>query len=94
MEELCTKLSEKLDGYERILAKQPYLAGNEISLADLFVSRGSPAKCKLTYQAHSFILHHDTAFSRRALSFSSRSRASHPVKTQRGSLVEEAFATR
>ncbi|THU86512.1 glutathione S-transferase [Dendrothele bispora CBS 962.96] len=34
--EAVKMLSDKLDGYERILAKQKYLAGNEITLADLF----------------------------------------------------------
>ncbi|THU91382.1 glutathione S-transferase [Dendrothele bispora CBS 962.96] len=29
-------LSDKLDGYERILSKQKYLAGDEITLVDLF----------------------------------------------------------
>lgn len=34
-------LVEKLDGYERILSKQTYLAGDEMTLADLFVSGGA-----------------------------------------------------
>ncbi|KAK7462166.1 hypothetical protein VKT23_007769 [Stygiomarasmius scandens] len=34
--EAIKMLSDKLDGYERILSKQKYLAGNEITLADLF----------------------------------------------------------
>lgn len=29
-------LNNKLDGYERILAKTKYLAGNELTLVDLF----------------------------------------------------------
>ncbi|KAF9530990.1 glutathione S-transferase [Crepidotus variabilis] len=33
---LFKNLDAKLDGYERILSKQKYLAGDEISLADLF----------------------------------------------------------
>ncbi|TFK34082.1 glutathione S-transferase, partial [Crucibulum laeve] len=37
-----SKLSAKLDVYEQILAKQKYVAGNEITLADLFhLSYGS-----------------------------------------------------
>ncbi|KAJ3530050.1 hypothetical protein NMY22_g8734 [Coprinellus aureogranulatus] len=35
-QELASTLSSKLDVYDRILAKQKYLAGNEITLADLF----------------------------------------------------------
>lgn len=35
---LAEQLGAKLDGYERILSKQAYLAGDEITLADLFVS--------------------------------------------------------
>ncbi|KAK7458070.1 hypothetical protein VKT23_009976 [Stygiomarasmius scandens] len=35
-EEAIKALSDKLDGYERILSKQKYLAGNEITLVDLF----------------------------------------------------------
>ncbi|KAG8952801.1 hypothetical protein FRC04_003726 [Tulasnella sp. 424] len=33
---LVDTLSSKLDGYERILSKQKYLAGNEITIADLW----------------------------------------------------------
>ncbi|KAF8179590.1 glutathione S-transferase [Mycena galopus ATCC 62051] len=33
---LIATLSAKLDGYEAILGKQKYLAGNEVTLADLF----------------------------------------------------------
>jgi glutathione S-transferase len=33
---LIGALEIKLDGYERILARQPYLAGDEVTLADLF----------------------------------------------------------
>ncbi|EGO03796.1 hypothetical protein SERLA73DRAFT_175447 [Serpula lacrymans var. lacrymans S7.3] len=36
VEELLTTLNGKLDGYERILSKQKYLAGDHITLADLF----------------------------------------------------------
>ncbi|KAF9530991.1 glutathione S-transferase [Crepidotus variabilis] len=36
LDELLKTLDAKLDGYERILNKQKYLAGDEISLADLF----------------------------------------------------------
>jgi len=36
VEALNATLNAKLDGYERILAKQKYLAGNDITLADLF----------------------------------------------------------
>lgn len=35
-EELIKQLAAKLDGYEAILSKQKYLAGNDITLADLF----------------------------------------------------------
>ncbi|KAK7434764.1 hypothetical protein VKT23_020042 [Stygiomarasmius scandens] len=35
-EEALKTLSLKLDGYEKILSKQKYLAGNEITLIDLF----------------------------------------------------------
>jgi len=35
-EESIKQLSGKLDGYEAILSKQKYLAGNEFTLADLF----------------------------------------------------------
>ncbi|KAK7448521.1 hypothetical protein VKT23_013783 [Stygiomarasmius scandens] len=35
-EEAIKTLSDKLDGYERVLAKQKYLAGNEITMVDLF----------------------------------------------------------
>lgn len=31
-----TELGKKLDVYEKILSKQKYLAGNEVTLADLF----------------------------------------------------------
>ncbi|KAI9435096.1 glutathione transferase [Lactarius indigo] len=34
--ELVDRLNLKLDGYEAILGKQKYLAGNEITLADLY----------------------------------------------------------
>jgi glutathione S-transferase len=34
--ELATTLEGKLAGYEKILSKQKYLAGDEITLADLF----------------------------------------------------------
>ncbi|PPQ98158.1 hypothetical protein CVT26_003204 [Gymnopilus dilepis] len=34
--EYIDTLSKKLDGYERILSKQKYLAGNELTLADLY----------------------------------------------------------
>lgn len=33
---MATSLEEKLHGYERILSKSRYLAGDEITLADLF----------------------------------------------------------
>ncbi|KAL1980290.1 hypothetical protein VTN96DRAFT_4378 [Rasamsonia emersonii] len=33
---LVAKLEETLAGYERILSKQPYLAGDKLTLADLF----------------------------------------------------------
>jgi glutathione S-transferase len=36
VQELATMLEGKLAGYERILAKQKYLAGDEVTLADLF----------------------------------------------------------
>ncbi|KIJ25755.1 hypothetical protein M422DRAFT_273275 [Sphaerobolus stellatus SS14] len=36
VEALNATLDAKLDGYERILAKQKYLAGNDVTLADLF----------------------------------------------------------
>lgn len=35
---LAGQLSAKLDAYEKILSKQAYLAGDEVTLADLFVS--------------------------------------------------------
>ncbi|KAF9447991.1 glutathione S-transferase [Macrolepiota fuliginosa MF-IS2] len=35
VEELTKNLTEKLDVYEQILSKQKYLAGNELTLADL-----------------------------------------------------------
>ncbi|KAF6755336.1 glutathione S-transferase [Ephemerocybe angulata] len=35
-QDLITSLSAKLDVYDKILATQKYMAGNEISLADLF----------------------------------------------------------
>jgi len=35
-EELIAQLESKLDGYEAILGKQKYLAGNEVTLADLY----------------------------------------------------------
>ncbi|EAU83309.1 glutathione S-transferase [Coprinopsis cinerea okayama7 len=35
-DDLIATLSSKLDVYDKILAKQKYLAGNEITLADLF----------------------------------------------------------
>ncbi|KAF8910478.1 thioredoxin-like protein [Gymnopilus junonius] len=35
-DEYIPALSAKLDGYERILSKQKYLAGDEITLADLY----------------------------------------------------------
>jgi len=35
-QEYITKIDEKLDGYEAILSKQKYLAGDEITMADLF----------------------------------------------------------
>lgn len=38
MDGFAEELGAKLDGYERILSKQAYLAGDEITLADLFVS--------------------------------------------------------
>lgn len=38
IESLVNTLSEKLDGYEVILSKQLYLAGENMTLADLFVS--------------------------------------------------------
>ncbi|EJD00511.1 glutathione S-transferase [Fomitiporia mediterranea MF3/22] len=34
--EYVSTLEKKLEGYERILSKQKYLAGNELTLADLF----------------------------------------------------------
>ncbi|KAI9449361.1 glutathione S-transferase-like protein [Lactarius psammicola] len=34
--ELVARLEAKLDGYEKILSKQKYLAGDEVTLADLF----------------------------------------------------------
>jgi glutathione S-transferase len=33
---LCATLEGKLQGYERVLARQRYLAGDEVTLADLF----------------------------------------------------------
>ncbi|EGO03797.1 hypothetical protein SERLA73DRAFT_175448 [Serpula lacrymans var. lacrymans S7.3] len=36
VEELLTTLNGKLDGYERILSKQKYIAGDHVTLADLF----------------------------------------------------------
>lgn len=36
VKELVSRLQIKLDGYEAILGKQKYLAGDEITLADLF----------------------------------------------------------
>ncbi|KAI0339049.1 glutathione S-transferase [Trametopsis cervina] len=36
LDDMLTKLDERLNGYERILGKQKYLAGNEFTLADLF----------------------------------------------------------
>jgi len=36
VEELTATLNGKLDGYEEILSKQKYLAGDEVTLADLF----------------------------------------------------------
>ncbi|KAJ6616046.1 glutathione S-transferase [Mycena sp. CBHHK59/15] len=36
VEEQLAILDKKLDGYEAILAKQKYVAGNELTLADLF----------------------------------------------------------
>jgi len=36
VEELTLSLKQKMEGYERILKKQRYLAGNETTLADLF----------------------------------------------------------
>lgn len=36
MEEALSALLAKLPGYERILAKQRYLAGDQLTLADLF----------------------------------------------------------
>ncbi|KIP01414.1 hypothetical protein PHLGIDRAFT_113065 [Phlebiopsis gigantea 11061_1 CR5-6] len=36
LERHTTALDAKLDGYEAILSKQKYLAGNEVTLADLF----------------------------------------------------------
>ncbi|TRM64615.1 thioredoxin-like protein [Schizophyllum amplum] len=36
MNELLATLEKKLEGYEAILSKQKYLAGDEVSLADLF----------------------------------------------------------
>ncbi|KAF6765859.1 glutathione S-transferase [Ephemerocybe angulata] len=35
-QDLITNLSAKLDVYDKILAKQKYMAGNEVTLADLF----------------------------------------------------------
>jgi glutathione S-transferase len=34
--ELVARLENVLAGYERILSKQPYLAGDKLTLADLF----------------------------------------------------------
>ena len=34
--EFTTALEGKLEGYERILAKQKFLAGDELTIADLF----------------------------------------------------------
>jgi glutathione S-transferase len=36
VQELATQLENKLDAYEAILGKQKYLAGNEVTLADLY----------------------------------------------------------
>lgn len=36
LQHLVDTLSSKLDGYERILSKQKYLAGNELTIADLW----------------------------------------------------------
>ncbi|KAH9992151.1 glutathione S-transferase-like protein [Russula vinacea] len=36
VQELTGQLESKLDGYEALLSKQKYLAGNEVTLADLF----------------------------------------------------------
>ncbi|EJD54317.1 glutathione S-transferase [Auricularia subglabra TFB-10046 SS5] len=36
VEELTAQLNGKLDGYERILSKSKYLAGDHVTLADLF----------------------------------------------------------
>lgn len=36
VDDLTAALRQKMDGYERILGKQKYLAGDEITLADLF----------------------------------------------------------
>ncbi|KAF8469884.1 glutathione S-transferase-like protein [Russula ochroleuca] len=36
VQELTAQLESKLDGYETLLSKQKYLAGNEVTLADLF----------------------------------------------------------
>jgi len=36
VQELIPKLESKLDGYEAILGRQKYLAGDEVTLADLF----------------------------------------------------------
>jgi glutathione S-transferase len=34
--EYTTTLASKLEGYERILAKQKYIAGDELTIADIF----------------------------------------------------------
>jgi glutathione S-transferase len=34
--EYITTLEGKLEGYERILAKQKYIAGDELTIADIF----------------------------------------------------------
>jgi len=41
VEELTSQLETKLDGYEAILRKQKYLAGDEVTLADLFHMLGN-----------------------------------------------------
>jgi glutathione S-transferase len=55
MKKLEDDLNQKLDGYERILSKQDYLAGDTISLADLFVRVRSKRACSHSFRikAHS-----------------------------------------
>lgn len=36
MQALLVQLDATLEGYERILSKQPYLAGDKVTLADLY----------------------------------------------------------